>query len=269
MAYNTLLIETNNSGVATITLNRPEVHNAFNAQVIDELHDAFLYLGNKDEVRVVILKGAGKSFSAGADLNWMKQAGFLSEEENQADAMKLSDMLHALKTLPKPTIAIVQGAAMGGGAGLVACADIVLAQTETRFAFLEVRLGLIPATIGPFVIAAIGERNASRYFMTAEHFGPEVAWNMGLVSGTFDDEQDLNTCLEEMIKNICKGGPDAVSASKKLVQSLANKIITAGLRKNTAESIAVRRRSPEGKEGVNAFLEKRNPSWITDDEGSE
>lgn len=266
MAYETLLIEFDKQGIATLTLNRPDVHNAFNADVIQELHDAFLFLENKDEVRAIILKGAGKSFSAGADLNWMKAASGWSEEANIEDAMKLSSMLNALKTLAKPTIAIVHGAAMGGGAGLVACADIVLAQKGARFAFSEVRLGLLPATIGPYVVSAIGERNATRYFMTAEHFGPEVAWNLGLVSEVFDNEEDLNDCLEEICSNILKGAPRAVSSSKKLVQYLANKEINEKLRQNTAERIAIRRTSDEGKEGVSAFLEKRKPNWILDEE---
>ena len=183
--------------------------------------------------------------------------------------MKLSNMLYALKTLPKPTIAIVQGTAVGGGAGLVACSDIVLAQTGARFAFSEVRLGLIPATISPFVIAAIGERFASRYFMTAEHFDAEVAWNIGLVSETFKDKASLNLSLEEIVRNIAKGEPKAVSASKKLVQSLSNKEITPKLRQNTAERIAVRRISPGAREGLDAFLKKRTPNWISDDELNE
>lgn len=265
MEFKTIKLEINERGVATITLNRPEVHNAVNEVLIGELHDAVSSLADNDSARVIVLRGAGKSFSAGADLNWMKKAAGYSLAENEADAMRLSDMLQALNSIPKPVLALVQGAAMGGGVGLVACADIVIATGSAKFALTEVRLGLIPATIGPFVVAAIGQRQARRFFLTGERFAGETACEIGLIHEVVDDEAALEARAGEIITDLLAGGPDAVNAAKKLVFAVsgasAGREVTDDLRRNTAERIAARRDSDEGREGINAFLEKRNPNW--------
>lgn len=248
----TVLQSDRDAGVLTLTLNRPEVHNAFNADLIEALHDAFS--ATMDGVRAVILKGAGKSFCAGADLTWMRAAAGFSHQENVDDAQRLSDMLHTVYSCPVPVIADVHGAAYGGGVGLAACADIAVAQAETKFMLSEVRLGLTPATISPFVLQAMGQRAASRYFVTAEGFGAAKALACGLIQEIDGDARALATA-------IAKNGPDAVRASKALVQDFSGKAITDDLRSQTAQRIADRRASAEGKEGIAAFLEKRSPGW--------
>ncbi len=275
MNLETLIVDTDKRGVARITLNRPDVRNAFNAKLISELHQTINSLEDDTAVRVIVLRGAGKAFSAGADLTWMKAASEYSIEENEADAMRLSDMLHALDRVPKPVIALVHGAAFGGGVGLTACADIAIATRETIFSLSEVRLGLIPATIAPFVVAAIGQRQARRYFATAERFNGEKALKINLVHETVEDEWELDTVAERIIDEILKGGPLAVSAAKKLIFAVDGKAVDGkdggkeadeALRRNTAERIAARRASDEGREGIAAFLEKRKPGWWPSDE---
>lgn len=266
MAYQTIELEIDGRGVAALTLNRPDLHNAFNDVLIGELHDAVNGLSASRDARVIILRGAGKSFSAGADLNWMKQAADYSLEENEADAMRLSDMLEALNTIPKPVVALIQGAAFGGGVGLAACADIAIAVRGAKFALTEVRLGLIPATIAPFVVAAIGQRQARRWFLTGDRFGGETAREIGLVHEVVDDEAALQARADEIIDALLAGGPDAVNAAKKLVFAVTGREVTRDLRQNTAERIAARRGSDEGREGINAFLEKREPKWRNTDD---
>lgn len=265
MTFETITADIDARGVARITLNRPDVHNAFNAVLIGELHTAVNAFGDDPNVRAIVLRGAGPSFSAGGDLNWMKAAAGYSEEENKADAMRLSDMLNALDSVKKPVIALVHGAAFGGGVGLAACADIVIATKDAKFSLSEVRLGLIPATIGPFVVAAIGARHARRYFMTAERFDGAKAFEISLVHEVVEDEWELDTRAEAIISEILKGGPLAVSAAKKLVFAVAGRDPDEALRTNTAERIAARRASDEGIEGISAFLEKRKPSWWPSD----
>ncbi|MEM7568460.1 MAG: enoyl-CoA hydratase/isomerase family protein [Pseudomonadota bacterium] len=238
--------------ILTLTLNRPEVHNAFNAALIAALHDAFS--APPETARVIILKGTGKSFCAGGDLNWMREAAGYSHAENVADANRLSDMLDAVYRCPIPVIADVHGAAYGGGVGLVACADIAVADPSSKFMLSEVRLGLTPATISPYVLDAMGARAARRYFVTAEGFGAEEALACGLVHLIGGDA----TALAE---KIAANGPKAVRAAKALIQDIAGQSITDDLRAQTAQRIADRRASDEGREGIAAFLEKRSPRW--------
>lgn len=247
--------------VATVWLNRPEVHNAFNAQVIQELHQCFDELNQRDDVRVVILAGKGKSFSAGADLNWMKQAGQASAEENQADALKLAQMLHALATLKQPTIARVQGSALGGGMGLASACDICIASTNAKFATSEVRLGLAPSTISPYVIRAIGARQASRYFLTAERISAEHAKAIGLVHEVCEPEQ-LDETVQKIVNELLLGAPNAQNASKSLIRLVNHHVVDDELLQATAQHIAQVRQGEEAKAGLSAFLNKQTPPWI-------
>ncbi|MHA3117173.1 enoyl-CoA hydratase/isomerase family protein [Acinetobacter sp. ANC 4635] len=261
MSYQFLQLE-HRDQVAYIWLNRPEIHNAFNTQVIEELHHCFTQLNDRDDVRVVILAGRGKSFSAGADLNWMKHAGQASQAENEADALKLATMLHSLATLKQPTIARVHGIAFGGGMGLASACDICIASTDAKFATSEVRLGLAPSTISPYVIRAIGVRQASRYFLTAERISAEQALNIGLAHEiTTADELDHK--VDEIVQALLLGGPEAQAASKQLIQLVDQKELTQQLLLQTAQHIAHVRQGSEAKDGLNAFLNKQSPTWIT------
>ncbi|WP_273779250.1 enoyl-CoA hydratase/isomerase family protein [Acinetobacter sp. GSS19] len=260
MSYQFLQLEQRDQ-VVYVWLNRPELHNAFNTQVIEELYDCFTQLNEREDVRVVILAGRGKSFSAGADLNWMKQAGQASQAENEADALKLANMLHSLATLKQPTIARVQGIAFGGGMGLASACDICIASTDAKFATSEVRLGLAPSTISPYVIRAIGARQASRYFLTAEHISAQQALNIGLAHEIAAAEE-LDLKVDEMVQALLLGGPDAQAASKQLIQLVDQKALTPELRLQTAQHIAHVRQGSEAKDGLNAFLNKHSPAWI-------
>jgi len=257
----TLKTQIDDRGIATVTLFRAEVHNAFNDDLIWELNNAFQILGDNEDVRAIVLTGAGKSFSAGADLNWMKAAAGYSEEQNMQDALRLSEMLSTLNTCPKPTIAIVNGAAFGGGVGLAACCDIAIAVDGAKFSLSEVKLGLTPATISPYVIAAIGERAARRYFLTAERFDAVEAKRIGLVHETAPSLQDAFSLAHIFIKNLLEGAPKAHAEAKGLIAAVAGREITDELRMKTAKRIANRRASDEGTEGLTAFLEKRKPKW--------
>jgi len=259
--YTMMELDVSSEGVGVITLNRPEKHNAFNAALIEELTAAFKALADNASVRLVVLRGAGKSFSAGADLDWMKAAAEYTEEENKADAVRLANMLRKLHDLPQPTLALVQGAAMGGGAGLVAACDVVIAMASTKFRFSEVRLGLTPATISPFVINAIGRRWAKALFVTAETFDSNYAEKMGLVHYVAQNEKEMQELETHITSLIFAAAPSAVADSKKLVDDLAGQEITEALGHETAGRIAARRASDEGREGLNAFLEKRKPNW--------
>lgn len=259
-----LLIKVSTSGVAEITLNRPDVHNAFNAEVIRQLKEAFDNLGTREDVRVIVLKAAGRSFSAGADLGWMKDAASWSVDDNLADAGRLSAMLDAFNSCPKPTIALVQGAAFGGGVGLIACADIALATSRAKFALSEVRLGILPATISPYVVAAIGPRHARRYFQTAERFDADEAHRISLIHEVVEDEAALEARADEVISELLKGAPQAQAASKKLVFDVVGREVDSILRRETAELIANHRTGPEGQEGLKAFFEKRSPNWASE-----
>ena len=256
-----ILLKATQAGVATITLNRPKVHNAFNGEVIELLSEILDDLAGADGVRVVLLDAVGKSFSAGADLNWMKHAASFSKEENLEDARALGEMLRRLNRLPKPTVALVQGSAFGGGVGLMAACDIVVAVRDAAFSLSEVKLGLIPATIAPYVVAAIGERQARRYFLTGERFDAEAARRIGLVHELVEDEPALIAAGERIVERLFTAAPGALAEAKELVSAVAGKPIDSHLIEDTARRIAERRAHGEAREGIAAFLEKRKPDW--------
>lgn len=257
---NSVLFSKENA-IAKVTLNRPEVHNAFNEDVIQRLIECFEDVSNDDNIRVMILQANGKSFSAGADLNWMKKMASYSEAENLADAKQLALMLSTLYQLNKPTIARIQGAAFGGAVGLVACCDIAIASRMSKYCLSEVKLGLIPATISPYVIQSVGPRIAKRLFMTAEVISSRRARRIGLVSETVSEE-DLDSEIDTIINSILKNGPNAVSLAKSLVNEIADQDIDERLINDTSARIASVRVSKEGQEGLSAFLEKRTANWI-------
>ena len=249
------------AGIAHVSLNRPERHNAFDEGLIAALTTTFNVLGIDPTVRAIILSGEGKSFCAGADLDWMKRAAGWSEAENRADAMKLSDMLAAIDTCAKPVIARVHGNIAGGGVGLVACADMVVAIEGAQFRLSEVRLGLTPATISPFVVAKIGAGQARRWFLTAEAFGAAPAHAMGLVHEIATDADAADAIITNWLSHLAAAAPGAVADAKQLVADVAGRPITDTLRALTADRIAARRASAEGREGLAAFLDKRKPHW--------
>lgn len=260
-----VLLDLTPDGVAVITLNRPEKHNAFNADIIDRLSDIFESLrANTDEVRVVVLRGAGKSFSAGADLEWMQAATAWTHQDNVDDALGLAHMLKRLYNLPQLTIALVQGAAMGGGAGLVSACDVAVAVKDTKFRFSEVKLGLTPATISPYVVRSIGPRYARALFATGEGFDGNFAHQIGLVQYIVDSADELDDMMEYLAGLGFAAAPGAISDAKHLVDMVADSDIDEGLAHKTAQLIADRRVSEEGREGLAAFLEKRKPSWTLD-----
>ena len=247
-------------GVATLTLNRPEVHNAFNAELIGELSTAFDQIAD-GQARVLVLTGAGHSFSAGADLNWMRSMADGSESENQADARRLAAMLRKLDQLPCPTIARVNGHAFGGGVGLIACCDLAIASEKARFGLTEVRLGLAPATIAPFVVQKIGVKQARRFMLTGEQMDCSTAVRIGLVTDQVPPDQ-IDSHLHDMIDLLLEGGPRAQAHVKQLIRLVTSHAgDTDALDRQTSEMIAALRVSREGQEGLNAFLEKRRPDW--------
>jgi methylglutaconyl-CoA hydratase len=246
--------------VATVTLNRPEVRNAFNEEMIAELTDAFKQLDMRDDVRAIVLAANGAAFCAGADLNWMKKMASFSDEENRADARRLADMLAAIYRSSKPIIARVSGDAYAGGVGLVAASDVVVAVESARFCLSEARLGLIAATIAPYVVRALGERASRRYFATAEQFDCTTALRLGLVHEAVGDDA-LDATVQRIAAALCANGPQAVRESKRLVQDVAGRVLDEALIDDTAARIARIRSSTEGREGVASFLEKRAPSW--------
>ena len=247
-------------GVATLTLNRPERHNAFDNVLIGEITAALDECARAPAVRVVVLRSTGASFSAGADVQWMRRVAEYSEAENRADSARLGLLMHTLDRLPKPTIAVVQGAAYGGGVGLAACCDIVLASTRARFALSEVKLGLIPSVISPYVIAAIGARQARRYFLTAEMMDAARALQLGLVHDVAEPDA-LDARAEAIVATLLQLAPGAQTEAKDLVFLCAGRVTDDALREETAHRIAARRATQEGREGLSAFLEKRAPSW--------
>lgn len=251
-------------GVAIVRLNRPEVHNALDEALIAALTEAFVTLGQNPAVRAVVLTGAGKSLCAGADINWMRRAGGWTQEQNEADAMRLSDMLVAIDDCPKPVITVAHGSVFGGGVGLVACADLAVAVPSSKFRLSEVRLGLTPATISPFVIRAIGARNARRLFLTAEIFDAVTAHDINLVHELADDETGATAWVSAWVDHILGAAPGAVADAKALVCDMADRPIDDALRADTARRIAARRASDEGREGLGAFLGKRKANWVPD-----
>lgn len=260
MSYETLEIA-REAGVATIWMNRPDVHNAFNAHLIADLTTACIELDADDAVRAVVLAGRGKSFSAGADLNWMKAAGEASEAENFADAMKLAGMLRTLAEMKKPTIARVHGAALGGGMGLASACDICIASDRAVFATSEVKFGIIPSAISPYVIRAIGERQAYRYFQTAERINATRAATLGLAHEAVATEE-LDAKVSEVVEALLQGGPKSQAAAKDLIRAVANRPLSDAVVEDTARRIAGLRVTPEAKEGLAAFLDKRPAAWI-------
>ncbi|MBT3305469.1 MAG: enoyl-CoA hydratase/isomerase family protein [Alphaproteobacteria bacterium] len=247
-------------GRALVTLNRPNVHNAFDDVLMARLIAELQALENDPSVRAIVLAAAGKSFSAGADLNWMQRMAGYSEEENLADAQGLADLMKTMNGLSKPIIARIQGAAFGGGVGLIACCDIAVAAETAKFTISEVKLGLIPAVISPYVVAAIGERQARRYVLTAERFDAKEAYRIGLVHSVVAAE-DLDAAVDELVGAICANGPEAVAEAKKMIADVARRPYDDGLIADTAARIARIRVSPEGREGLSAFLQKRKPGW--------
>lgn len=255
-----LLVETSLQGVMTIHLNRPDVHNAFNEVMIAELTATLKNCIQQEEVRIVVLRGKGKSFSAGADLNWMQKMVSYSFEENRQDADALAELMFTLKHLNRPTIAVAQGPAFGGGVGLLACCDFVLASQQANFCLSEVKLGLVPAIISPYVIAAMGERAAYRYSLSAERFSVEEAQRLNLVTEIANDdaiEEKLNALIAQLLNN----SPQAMAVCKELFFKLSESKNFSEARQMTVEAIAALRVSEEGQEGLQAFLQKRKAEW--------
>ena len=246
--------------VATVRMNRPEKHNAFDEHLIADLTQAFRDLASDTAVRVVVLAANGQSFSAGADLDWMKRMSAMGRADNERDAMALANLMEAIDRCPKPVVGVIQGAAFGGGVGLVACCDIAIATSSASFCLSEVRLGLIPAVISPYVAAAIGPRACRRYFLTAEKFDAATAERLGLVHRVVAPEA-LEAARDETIKQLLNGGAAAQAAAKELIRRVTGAPIDDALRRDTAARIADARASGEGKEGIAAFLEKRKPNW--------
>lgn len=256
-----VLLEVTPGGAATVTINRPGKKNAFDEDTIAALHDRFETLRTADHVRVVFLTGAGGAFSAGADLDWMKRATLFTEADNREDALALAKMLKALHDLPQLTVALVDGPAFGGGAGLVAACDLAVATETASFAFSEVKLGLTPATISPYVIEAIGPRNAKVLFATGRVFRAADALKWGLVQEVVPDAAAFDTIKTVLSEAVRACAPGAVGDAKQLVRDVAGARIDEALMHDTARRIAARRVSEEGREGVAAFLEKRKPNW--------
>lgn len=260
MAYTHLEVE-RQDGVATVWMNRADKHNAFDEVLISELTDAVRSLGDDADVRIVVLAGRGKSFSAGGDLDWMRRAASYGFEKNLADANALATMLRSIAELPKPTIARVHGAALGGGMGLACACDIAIASDNAVFATSEVRFGLMPATIGPYVLRAIGARQATRYFQTAERIDTTRALAIGLVHEVVAPDA-LDAKLADIAAALKTGGPAAQAASKRLIADIADRALDDALVTDTAERIARLRATDEAREGLGAFLEKRPAAWI-------
>ena len=261
----TLISHTDKRGVLTLCMNRPEVHNAFDAEMIRELTDSLQAADMDGKVRMVVITGTGSCFSAGADLNWMRSQVEANQDENERDALRLAELMRSLNYLSKPTIARINGAAFGGGLGLIAACDITVAVDSARFGLTEARLGLAPAVISPYVIRRIGEANARRYFLSAGRFDSQRAYDIGLIQQSVATEQ-LDEAIEESISQVLKSGPSAVGHCKQLVFKIAghdadSQKITD---EYTARLIASLRVSGEGQEGLAAFLEKRKPDWVSD-----
>ena len=255
-----VLCEVNEQGVATVTLNNPDKHNAFDDEIIKQLTNIFNDISQRDNISIMVLASNGKSFSAGADLGWMKRMAGYSYEDNLKDANALATMLKALNFLPQTTIAKIQGAAFGGAVGLASCCDIVIASTKASFCLSEVKLGLIPATISPYVVDAIGLKASRRYFQTAERFFADKAQQLGLVDELVQPD-GLDNEVNAMIATLRANGTQARRQAKNLSQDVAFQTIDQALLTDTSERIAAIRVSDEGQEGLSAFFEKRSPNW--------
>ena len=254
-----ILSQIDDLGRATLTLNRPQIHNAFDDVLVAAMGAELKRLEEDDRVRLVLLTGSGKNFCAGADLSWMRRMADYTFEENLADAGALAELLRRLNALKKPTVAVVRGAAYGGGVGLVSCCDIAVAATGATFCLSEAKLGIIPALISPYVVPAIGTRAARRYFQSAEPFDAVEAHRIGLVHEVADDPEPV---ADRIPRALLKCGPRAMSAAKEQVARVAHASVDQELIRDTVRRIAEMRASAEGKEGLSAFLEKRNPSWV-------
>ncbi|MYM22817.1 enoyl-CoA hydratase/isomerase family protein [Duganella sp. FT135W] len=261
MAFTTLTI-TREGNTAQITLNRPDVRNAFNETTIAEIKQAFSELGDDAALRAIVLAANGPAFCAGADLNWMKKMAGYTHAENQADALQLAEMLRTIYLCPKPVVAKVQGDCYAGGMGLVAACDIIVAVEEANFCLSEVKLGLIPATISPYVIKAMGENASRRYFLTAERFGAQEALRIGFVHEVVSADT-LDAKVAEIVKALVNNSPNAVQQAKVLVREVVGQEVNDALLADTAERIAHIRASDQGREGVASFLEKRKPAWLS------
>ena len=262
MNYQSIITEVDGA-VGILTLNKAERHNAFDEVLIAEITAGLRELAADPRVRAVVLSSTGKSFCAGADLNWMKRAAGYSQEENLRDAHKLAELMRTLNELPKPTIARVQGPAYGGGVGLIAACDIAVATYDALFALTEVKLGILPAVISPYVLAAIGERHARRYMLTAERLSAAEAYRIGLLHEIVPGEEQLDEAIGEILDSLLKNGPQAQAQCKALIRAVSGQPIDETTIEETAQRITSVRSSPEGKEGLTAFLEKRKPSWVT------
>ena len=261
MAYEHILLDVSPEGTGVLTLNRPAKRNAFNAEVIAELTDAFETLSKNPSCRLLLVRGNGPVFSAGADLEWMKAASHYSERENEEDAAGMAEMLRRLFELPQVTIALLHGAAMAGACGIAAACDIAIAKKGTVFSFSEVKLGIIPATISPYIINAVGPRWARALFVTAERFEADMAAKIGLIHHEVEDETATERLIEHYANLVYAASPAAIADTKSLVADVTGEVIDASLGKMTAKRLAHRRVSEQGKEGLAAFLEKRKPNW--------
>ncbi len=259
---NRVLLSISEDGIAELTLNRPEVHNAFDDDVIEQLITQLESIAENESVRVLILRSNGKNFSAGADLGWMRRMAKNSHQENLQDAGRLAKLMQLLNELNKPTIGLVQGAAYGGAVGLAACCDIVIASEDAQFCLSEVKIGLIPAVISPYVVRAIGERQSRRYFLTAEPFSAAIAHNFGLVHEVVASPELFDDACARITRTLSKNSPQGMRAAKDLIFAVSHKVIDQTVIQNTAQRIADIRVSDEGQEGLSAFLEKRKPNWI-------
>lgn len=257
--YQTIVAEIKDD-IAYIKLNRPDIRNAFNEVMIAELNNAFLNLKEDNSLRAVVMTGEGKSFCAGADLHWMRKMKDYTYEENLKDALELAELMYNVYTFPRPVIGRINGAAIGGGTGLVAACDIVVAAESAKFSFSEVKIGLVPACISPYVVMRVGLSRSNRLFLTGERFKAKTAVKYGLVDEAVDDD-DLDKSVEEVVKQVSNSGPQAMDVSKELLRKVGDYDFDE-LKKYTAEVIAKLRISDEGQEGLNAFLEKRSPNWI-------
>ncbi len=260
-----VLTEISSHGVATITLNKPDLRNALDEQMILSLTEAFDKTGHNPQVRVIILKGRGKVFCAGADLNWMKRVSTYSHQENIEDALLLSGLMKSINSNPKPTVAVIQGGAFGGGIGLACACDIAIAADDAKFCLSEVRLGLVPAVISPYVNRAMGERHFRRYTLTAERFSAQEALTTGLIHHLVSLD-NLDETVNHIISDLLKGSPAAITQSKNLIADIRKNEATDALERLTAEYIAKARSSSDGREGITAFLEKRQPFWMHGEE---
>lgn len=255
-----ILIHRDLRGVVTVTLNRPEIHNAFDEHMIQELLQAFQTLSKDTSVRMLVLKGAGKSFCAGGDLDWMRRLATYTDSENKQDALLLAQMMDALDRFPRPTIAVIQGASIGGGVGLTCCCDMVLAESSAYFSLSEVRLGLIPAVIGPYVLRAMGPRQVRRYFLSCEKISAPKAKELGLVHECLPKEE-MDQALEALIQSCLEGAPVAQGQAKVLLHDLGKPMSLEDMMEYTAQAIADMRGAPEAKEGIAAFFNKQLPGW--------